>query len=332
MTDTSITSINRSFEREQTGLSDLDHALEAPPDWLTQALSVKRVEGVVNVNGCDIHYFRWGDAGKPGIVMLHGFLSHARCFAFVAPYLAQDYHVVAYDMSGMGDSGARQSYSDDTRVQELIDVTEHTGLIAHQQAPVIIAHSYGGSVATSAILAHPSKFSGLIICDLGILRPSVLRANASKFSSPGNQQADRRNRIYPDYATAKKRFVLAPPQRVGVPALFDFMAYHSLKQVEGGWQWKFDPSVFKGAQNRHEFWSKIGEKVVKTPGRKAIVYGQESSLFSDDSATYVRELINQYGQKSFPIIGIPHAAHHLMLDQPIAFVSTLLTVLETWEH
>ena len=36
-----------------------------------------------------------------------------------------------------------------------------------------------------------------------------------------------------------------PPQKVNEAYLFDYMAYHSLKEVEGGWTWKFHPSVFE---------------------------------------------------------------------------------------
>jgi hypothetical protein len=49
-------------------------------------------------------------------------------------------------------------------------------------------------------------------------------------------------------------------------------------------------------------------------------------LFDDDSADYIREC----GGQDIPIIGIPHAHHHLMLDQPIAFASVLDTVLAQW--
>lgn len=317
---------------EQSGLVDLGQAVANPPDWLMQALSVPREDGYVDVDGCDIHFFRWGDPKKPGIVMLHGFLAHARCFAFIAPYLAADYHVVAYDMSGMGDSQPRDGYSDSVRLQELIKVSEHTGLFAHEHRPTIIAHSYGGRVASLAAYAHSDKFAGVIICDLMVIRPSVLAANADKFKPPGNQRHDRANRVYPDYATAKQRFVLAPPQTVRVPELFDFMAYHSLKRVDGGWQWKFDPGVFKRDDKDQAIWAKMGETLVKAPGRKAFVYGQESQLFNADSARYVNELICEHAAEEFPIIEIPHAGHHLMLDQPMAFVSVLRSILASWEQ
>jgi len=275
------------------GLSDLDNAVDTPSSWLKAALSVSREEGFINTGDCSIRYFRWGDTAKPGIVMLHGFLAHARCFAFIAPYLAANYHVVAYDMSGMGDSGSREVYSDDIRVKELMQVAEYSGLFNSIHKPVIIAHSYGGRVGACAMHAHPDRFAGIAICDLMVLRPSVLEANADKFKPPGNQKTDRPNRVYADFASAKKRFILAPPQEVEVPELFDFMAYHSLKKVVGGWQWKFDPGVFKRDANFESSWSRIGERIVTIPGRKAIVHGKESLLFNADSADYLRELIDE---------------------------------------
>lgn len=49
-------------------------------------------------------------------------------------------------------------------------------------------------------------------------------------------------------------------------------------------------------------------------------------LFTSDSSDYVREL----GGVDIPIIAVPEARHHLMLDQPLAFVSALRGLLATW--
>ena len=312
------------------GLADLEHAVAHPPQWLSEALSVPREEGVVDVDGCDIHYFRWGDRSKPAILMLHGFLAHARCFAFIAPYLAKDYHIVAYDHSGMGDSGARELYPEAIRIREALGVAQATGLFDNGKKPTLIAHSFGGHVATAVAHAHADKFAGLIICDLMILRPSYLAANTELFAPPGARNAGKPNRIYPDYDSAKLRFKLSPAQAVEHPELFDYMAYHSLRQVEGGWSWKFDPSVFNREPNFEEKWLETAEKVVTAPIRKAIIYGQQSFLFNADSVDYMHEMIAEQGTDSFPIVGIPNARHHLMLDQPIAFVSALRTILSVW--
>jgi pimeloyl-ACP methyl ester carboxylesterase len=49
-------------------------------------------------------------------------------------------------------------------------------------------------------------------------------------------------------------------------------------------------------------------------------------LFDDDSADYVREK----GGETIPFISIPGARHHLMLDEPIAFVSVLRSLVAQW--
>lgn len=317
---------SRTKERITNGVSDLAPVIDEPSSWLSQALSVPRSEGYVDSNGAQIHYFEWGDKSKPGLLLLHGFLAHSRCFSFIAPFLAEQYHVVAYDLSGMGDSDAREDYPDDLRAAEAIDVAEHTGLFEHESKPTLITHSYGGIVAINVVNAHPDKFAGLTICDLMVIRPEILKEQAGKFRRPGNQDRDRPNRVYPDLATAMERFVLAPPQKVEQPELQDFMAYHSLKQVEGGWTWKFSPSVYPKDDDANARWSKVGHNIVALPGKVAIIYGAESLLFTPDSENYIREI----GGDTIPIIQIPHARHHLMLDQPIAFVSALRSVLAMW--
>lgn len=315
---------------QPNGLGDLVDEIPNPPEWLKHALAVPREEGYVDVDGCDIHYFRWGDKSKPGILMTHGFLAHARCFAFIAPYLAEDYHIVAFDMSGMGDSGTHQAFSEEIRVRELVGVAEQTGLCANGAKPTIIAHSFGGLIGTATVEAYPDKFAGLVICDLMIMRPSILAANKDKFGPPGNRDPKRPHRIYENYPAAKKRFVLSPPQATNQQVLFDYMAYHSLKKVDGGWRWKFSPAVFNRETDVQKKWSNIGERLVKAPGRKVIIYGRESFLFTPDSAEYMRELITEHQVPDIPIIDIPNARHHLMLDEPIAFVSALKSVLEIW--
>ena len=293
------------------------------PQWFEEALATPRQEGWLDSADCPIHYFSWGSPANPGVILLHGFLAHSRCFAFIAPLLAADFHVVAYDFSGMGDSGVREAYPDHVRLQELMDVARETGLFDNGHKPTIIAHSYGGGVGLIAMEECHDHFSRLVICDLMTLRPERLEARRKVNGPRGSQDPKRSNRIYPDYATAKGRFVLSPPQKVNEEYLFDYMAYHSLKEVEGGWSWKFHPSVFVSATDLHKRLLAQGKRIASAPGAVVIIYGEQSELFDADSAEYVREC----GGEHIPMIGIPDARHHLMLDQPIAFVSVLKAIL-----
>jgi hypothetical protein len=37
------------------------------------------------------------------------------------------------------------------------------------------------------------------------------------------------------------------------------------------------------------------------------------------------------GGTDIPIVAVPEARHHLMLDQPLAFVTALRTIVEIWQ-
>ena len=255
--------------------------------------------------------------------MVHGFLAHARCFAFVAPLLANDFHVTALDLSGMGDSGRRSSYETATRARELMALLRHLGMTEHETKPFIVSHSYGGTIGLEAMEHHGADLGGLVICDMMVMRPKLLDAYYN------NMQEHRRARpptLYPDLATAMGRYRLMPPQICANRYLMQYMAYHSLREETGGWAWKFDPLILEGDARDQTWWGERSQKIASLAGKKAILHGQESLLFNDDSAAYLREL----GAQDLSIFALPGAHHHLMLDEPVAFAETLRTILQGW--
>ena len=85
-----------------------EHTTEGP-DWFKRAVSTPREDRVVEVAGCPIHYLRWGDTAKPGVLLVSGSGAHAHWWDFIAPYFTDHNCVAAIDLSGMGDSGHRPS-------------------------------------------------------------------------------------------------------------------------------------------------------------------------------------------------------------------------------
>ncbi len=299
------------------------------PEWFIDAMAVPREEAFVEVDGAKIHFFRWGNRGKPPLLMTHGFLAHARCFAFIAPFLAGDYDIIAYDLAGMGESEMTADCDSDKRAENMVAVAEALDLFSGPVKPRIIAHSFGSGVALTSMEMAGERFGGLIICDLMVMRPERLAAHFEAGGGPpGSGRSDRSNKIYPDYETARGRFILSPPQPVQEPFLLEYMAYHSLRPVEDeqGWSWKFDPMVFHRNENDMAKWAHTPQRIVDLPHRLAIVYGEKSTLFDADSAAFLREL----GGSHIPMIAIPEAEHHLMLDQPLALVTALRSVLALW--
>ncbi|MDP9130065.1 MAG: alpha/beta hydrolase, partial [Candidatus Binatota bacterium] len=52
------------------------------------------------VQGIKLHYFEWGEAGKPDLLLVHGWTSFAASWTAVAEYFGDRYHIVAPDLRG----------------------------------------------------------------------------------------------------------------------------------------------------------------------------------------------------------------------------------------
>jgi pimeloyl-ACP methyl ester carboxylesterase len=79
------------------------------------------------------------------------------------------------------------------------------------------------------------------------------------------------------------------------------------------------------------FWEKLGrlDPVAMVKGARsplAIIRGAKSQLFQPDDAAYLLSLI----APNSPYVEIPEAEHHVMIDQPLAFVAALRALLAAW--
>ena len=68
------------------------------------ATSVQPKDKTVNVNGINLHYLDWGTEGKPKVLLLHGLRGHSHSWDDVSAEFCQDYHVLALDQRGRGES------------------------------------------------------------------------------------------------------------------------------------------------------------------------------------------------------------------------------------
>ncbi len=284
------------------------------PRWFTEAVSAPRESCHAEVEGCSIHYLRWGDPAKPGLLLVHGGAAHAHWWSFLAPQLTHHYHVVALDMSGHGESGWRQRYPRELWAEEVMAVCDHAGFVG---PPVIVGHSLGGMVTMVAASRYGEKLAGAVIVDTPVRRPdpeSEEGARGRMFRNP---------KTYPDLDTALQHFYLSPPQPCENKYILDHVARHSLRPVENGWTWKFDPRVFLRVSLMP-----LSEYLSKTRCRVAVLRGELSDLVPPETGEYIYELL----KRNAPIVEIPQAYHHLILDQPLAFIAALRALLADWEH
>jgi pimeloyl-ACP methyl ester carboxylesterase len=134
--------------------------------------------------------------------------------------------------------------------------------------------------------------------------------------------AFRNPKVYPDIPTALARFRLVPDQPRSNEFIMDHIARHSLHPVEGGYTWKFDPQVFLRVTPRaaHEVLPRVRCRVA--------LFRAEHGLVTPDIGEYMYELLH----RNAPVIEVPAAHHHLMLDPPLTLVTGLRTLLADWEH
>ena len=74
------------------------------------------------MDGAAIHYLAWGEPGRRGMVFVHGGGAHAHWWTHVAARFADDFRVLAIDLSGHGDSDHRPGYSLDQWTDEVVAV------------------------------------------------------------------------------------------------------------------------------------------------------------------------------------------------------------------
>lgn len=286
-----------------------------PPSWFARAIDTEPTSHKVDVEGCPIHYLQWGERTKPGLLLVHGNGAHARWWSFIAPFLAREYSVVAMDMSGMGDSGFRDTYSVEMFAEEQMAVCEAAGFFENSEPPIIVAHSFGGFIAILTGALYGDRLAGTVIVDSPVNPPD-------RPGGPPDRKV-RPHRVYKTLEEAVSRFRLAPPQPCENLYAADYIARTSLKRVEGGWTWKFDPKIWQ----RFEIGDTAG-RLKATKCRIALMRGEYSVLMPVEIGEYMFDLLG----RAAPVIEIPQARHHVMLDQPLAFVAAIRALLADWEH
>jgi pimeloyl-ACP methyl ester carboxylesterase len=283
------------------------------PRWFREAIAVRAEDCQLVVEGCPVHYLRWGEPGRPGLVFVHGGAAHAHWWSFIAPLFSREYRVAAIDLSGHGESGRRAGYPRETWAREVRAVSQHAGF---DGPPIVVGHSMGGFVAMTAAATFGEELAGAVILDSPVRRPDPEAeegAHGKSFRNP---------KVYPDIDTALRHFRTVPDQPSSLPWILDYVARRSLVAVPGGVTWKFDPVIFRRETPRasHELLPLVKCRVA--------LFRSEHGLVTPDIGEYMYELLG----RNAPVIEIPEAYHHMMLDQPLLLVTGLRTLFADWEH
>ncbi len=286
------------------------------PSWFRRAVSVPFTDNVVDVGGARIHYLAWGEPGRRGLVFVHGGAANAHWWTHIAATFAGDYRVIAIDLSGHGDSDRRQHYELERWTEEVLAVAVHGGV---EGQAVVVGHSMGGFVTIATAALHPDELAGVIICDSPVTSPDP------EVSAHSNKDAFGKARTYASFESAISRFRAVPEQKVQLDYIMDFIARHSVKAVSGGWQYKFDPGIFQSFAGGMRSIAK--PYLSQITCRFALLRSQYGLVTQGIGA----EMYEALGRVA-PVIELPQAGHHPMLDQPLVLLTALRSLLADWDH
>ena len=283
------------------------------PEWFTRAIDTRPEPITVDAPAASINALVWGDAGKPGIVLVHGGAAHAHWWSHVAPSFLPDYRVVALDLSGHGDSDRREAYSLDLWTDEVIAVIDAAEFASN---PVVIGHSMGGFVTIATAARHNERLGGAVIIDSPVVK-----------IDPEVEQARRTNdfakaKIYDDPEIPVEKFRTIPAQEHYLPFVKEHVARNSLRELDDGrWGWKFDPTVFIPKRND-------AASYLPDIRCRVALLRCEHGLVTQDIGDY---MYDQMGRVA-PVIELPTAGHHPMLDVPLILITALRSLLADWDH
>ncbi|MBA3054746.1 MAG: alpha/beta hydrolase [Sphingomonadales bacterium] len=215
-----------------------------------------------------LHYVDWGNPEAPPLILQHGGRDHCRSWDWVAEQLRHDWHVIAPDLRGHGDS-AWSPDGDYSTMALVYDFAQLVHTLGFEQV-AIVGHSLGGNVATRFAGLYPDKVGKFVnIEGLGFTPSVIVEDEARGYAVRVRDWIEKRRkasgrlpRRYPTIETAYARM------KEENSYLSDEQARHltihgTSRNEDGTWSWKFDNylnvwnPIDVPAQEIYKVWSAI---------------------------------------------------------------------------
>ena len=235
-----------------------------------------------------LHYLDWGNPDAPDVLLIHGSQDNCHNWDWTAQQLCADYHVIAPDLRGHGDSewvkGSPYSILD--YVYDIAQLVEQEDL-----NPVnVIAHSMGGTVACLFAGIYPEKVSSLISVE-GVGGHWYMRtdehpqARIRDWIENTRQLAGRVPRKYASLSEAFQRMQKSNPH-LSEERARHLTTHGSNRNEDGTYSWKFDNYTHSGSPLGMDFndmtqlWEKIDCPTLLMNAKQGFGHrtGQEGTL------------------------------------------------------
>jgi len=116
---------------------------EAPLALFEPAVAFPRAERTVQSGDVTLAVKTWGDPARPTVVLVHGYPDNSEVWHEMAPLLARDYYVIAYDVRGAGQSSAPKGLRNYTFARLTDDFIAVIDALSPSKPVHLIAHDWG---------------------------------------------------------------------------------------------------------------------------------------------------------------------------------------------
>lgn len=270
-----------------------------------------------------LHYVDWGNLEKPSMLLIHGGRDHARNWDWVAQRLRDDYHIIAPDLRGHGDSEWARG-GQYALIDYVLDIAQLLEQL--QWFPItLIGHSLGGAIACLYSGIYPERVKQLVAIEglgppLEHLRRGPVHQRMQQWIAQMQAFAGRHPRRYASLDEAVQRMQDANKHLSAEQARH--LTVHGIYRNEDGtYTWKFDNYVRSHSPyefNMHEARSVWGQIACPT----LLLRGTES--WATDPLDDGRASAFQQAR----CVNIHRAGHWIHHDQLDAFLNVVCAFLQ----
>lgn len=116
---------------------------------------------ILKLDCLQLSYLEW-NAGKTPLLLLHGLADNSLVWSSLSDFLASDYHIIAPDLRGHGDSCKPETgYRFVDYINDLEALMEHL----NWQSAHIVAHSWSAKLLAIWATQYPNRCRSLILVD-----------------------------------------------------------------------------------------------------------------------------------------------------------------------
>ena len=119
------------------------------------------IRQTLNLPDIQLSYLEWNQ-GKEPLLLLHGLADNALVWSSLGDYLATDYHIIAPDMRGHGESSKPDSdYTFTSTIRDLEALMDNLGW----ESTHVIGHSWSGKLACIWATKNPQRLKSMVLVD-----------------------------------------------------------------------------------------------------------------------------------------------------------------------